>query len=51
MRHRVTGLRNGICQKSSALSNNFVTKRYIEFNFSPEKSFEGEGKHISRFYG
>jgi hypothetical protein len=51
MRNRVTGLGNGICQKLPALSHNCITKRYIEFNFAPEKSFEEEGKHDSRLYG
>jgi hypothetical protein len=47
MRYRVTGLSSGIGQKSSALFHNFITKRYVEFNFSPEKPFEGEGKRES----
>jgi hypothetical protein len=51
MRYRVTGLSNGIGQKSPALFHNFITKRYVEFNFSPEKSFEGEGKREPWFCG
>jgi hypothetical protein len=44
MRYRVTGLSNGISQKLPAIFHNCITKRFIEFNFSPEKPFEGEGK-------
>jgi hypothetical protein len=49
MRYRVTGLSNCIGQKSPALFHNFITKRYVEFNFSPENPFEGEGKRESWF--
>lgn len=44
MRYRVTGLSYDIGQKSPALFHNFISKRYIEFKFSPEKPFEGEGE-------
>jgi hypothetical protein len=50
-RYRVTGLSNAVGQKSPALFHNFIYKRYIEFNFSPEGPFEGEGKQGTWFYG
>jgi len=41
-------LGSGVIRRSPAILHECVTKRYIEFNFSPEKTFEVEGKAAIR---
>jgi hypothetical protein len=41
-------LGSGVIRRSPVILHDCVTKRYIEFNFSPENTFEGGGKAINR---
>lgn len=41
-------LGSGVIQRSPLILHECVTKRYIEFNFSPEKTFEDGGKAVNR---
>lgn len=41
-------LGSGVIRRSPAILYECVTKRYIELNFSPEKTFEGRGKAVNR---
>lgn len=41
-------LGSGVIRRSPAILHESVTKRYIEFNFSPEKTFEDGGKVVNR---
>ena len=39
---------SGVLRRSPVILHECVTKRYIEFNFSPEKTFEDGGKAVNR---
>ena len=39
---------SGVIRRSPVILHECVTKRYIEFNFSPEQTFEGGGKAVTR---
>ena len=38
----------GVIRRSPVILHECVTKRYIEFNFSPEKACEGGGKAVNK---
>jgi len=39
---------SGVIRRSPVILHECVTKRYIEFNFSPEQTLEGGGKAVNR---
>jgi len=41
-------LGSGVVRRSPVILHECVTKRYIEFNFSPEKTLEGGGKAVNK---
>jgi len=41
-------LGSGVIRRSPAILHECVTKRYIKFNFSPEKTSEDGGKAVNR---
>jgi hypothetical protein len=48
VRNQFQMLGSGVIRRSPAVLHECVIKRYIEFNFSPEKTFEGGGKAVNR---
>jgi hypothetical protein len=40
-------LGSGVIRRSPVILHECVTKRYIEFNFSPEKTLEDGGKAVN----
>ena len=39
---------SGVIRRSPVILHECVTKRYFEFNFSSEQTFEGGGKAVNR---
>jgi hypothetical protein len=48
VKSQVTELCRGVIRRSPVFLHAFITKRYIEFNFSQENPFEGAGKAFSK---
>jgi len=48
MRNQAKVLSNGVLRRSPAVIYKCIPKRYIEFNFSPDKPFEGGGKAFNK---